>query len=397
MYEHESTKPCECGVCKISQFERNNYFNGKLLTSRDLQAEQRYFNEKRWLINRMVVGWGIVCGLEVYVDHGCLYVSPGLAIDCCGRELLVCDREAFSSDDISAALGVDPKQYDAIEWALCLEYREAKAEPVNSSSSCNKTERDYNRLRDSYQLVFRPKDEACPEDHDEDCCPHEKLGNETSIHKALVEGSRKCPKCKDCECVLLATGTLKPSYQAISLDQDYWKFRRIVYTNPVLGSLIRCFHGELAHITGVNWEWNTGAHYSLNEFFDLLSQEYLRIKFDRPLDERTVKNLKSLRLSIFFTKDDGGCPGQFLIPLQRIEYNNIDNIATYYFDYRCIEHDLKTSCRKYRKPAEVELVLHGDMLLDERGRALDAELIGEFPTGNGVQGGEFITYFTVGP
>jgi hypothetical protein len=24
-------------------------------------------------------------------------------------------------------------------------------------------------------------------------------------------------------------------------------------------------------------------------------------------------------------------------------------------------------------------------------------LIGDFPTGNGVQGGEFITYFTVGP
>jgi hypothetical protein len=42
-------------------------------------------------------------------------------------------------------------------------------------------------------------------------------------------------------------------------------------------------------------------------------------------------------------------------------------------------------------------VLHGSMIHDKHDRALDAELIGDFPTGNGVQGGEFITYFTVGP
>ena len=395
MYDHESTTPCECGVCKISQFDRNNYFNGKLLTSRDLQLEQRYFNEKRWLINRMVVGWGIVCGLDVYVDdHGCLYVTQGLAIDCCGRELLVCDREALSADDVAKALGADPKRYEPIEWALCLEYREIKTEQVKAASSCEKTERDYNRLRDSYRLTFRPRDEACPNDHDEDCCPYDHLGQKTSIHNALVQRSRNCPKCEECECVLLATGTLRSAGQAfeIALDQGHWKFRRVVYTNGALASLLRCFHGQLAHITEVNWTPDT--HYDIARFLHLL-HDGLQIRFDRPLDEASVKKLNSFRLSIFITVDDGRCPEQFLIPLQRIDY--YDDTATYFFDYRCIEHDLKNSCRRYRKPAEVELTLHGDMILDQRGRALDAELIGEFPTGNGVQGGQFITYLTVGP
>ena len=42
-------------------------------------------------------------------------------------------------------------------------------------------------------------------------------------------------------------------------------------------------------------------------------------------------------------------------------------------------------------------MLHGSMVLDKKGRAVDAELIEKLPTGNGVEGGEFITYFTVGP
>ena len=54
-----------CGVCEIPYFERNNFFYGKMMTVRDFFAEQFYFNEKRWLINRMVLGWGVVCGLDV--------------------------------------------------------------------------------------------------------------------------------------------------------------------------------------------------------------------------------------------------------------------------------------------------------------------------------------------
>jgi collagenase-like PrtC family protease len=59
---------------------------------------------------------------------------------------------------------------------------------------------------------------------------------------------------------------------------------------------------------------------------------------------------------------------------------------------------LRRTCQKHQRTAEVELILHGSMILDSSGRALDAELIGNnFPTGNGVEGGEFIAPYSVVP
>jgi hypothetical protein len=374
-----------------------------MLTARDLSAEQSYFNEKRWLINRMVLGWGIVCGLEVSIDRkGCLIITHGLALDCCGRELLVCDDEGLNAKAVADQLGInDSADSVAIRWTLCLEYYECKNEAVKLPSACDAKRRgqEYNRIRDSYRLRIRVFDDDCDIDHSDDCCPYKGVGRTKSIHQAVEEGSHHCRECKECECVLLATGTLKTNDNGefeIELDEDFSKYRRIVYSNPALAGLIRCFHGPLAHIEKVNWE--PGGRYDVDDFLWLLNREHLRIKFDQSLDQHTVMNQKSFRLSLFMSLGDDHCPRQFLIPVDRIEYEEDPSIAVYYFDSECIEHDLRTSSKKLRKPVDVELVLHGSMILDTEGRALDAELIGsEFPTGNGVEGGEFITYFTIGP
>lgn len=90
-------------TCELEQFERNNYFYGKLMTVRDFEAEQDYFNNKRYLINRMIHGIGIVCGLKVEdnssvegkkpqkdkTDSWSVYLNPGVALDCCGHEIVV--------------------------------------------------------------------------------------------------------------------------------------------------------------------------------------------------------------------------------------------------------------------------------------------------------------------
>lgn len=395
MHEHES---CECSVCKVPHFERNNYFHGKMLSARDLGAEQRYFNEKRWLINRMVIGWGIVCGLDVGYDDGCLSVTPGLALDCCGRELLVCDREVLHANAIADELHTDPcGPARDVRWALCLEYRECKREPVRLPSSCDQKERgeDYNRIRDDYRFSVRLFDDACPEDHDDHCCAYKRLGRDTSIHRALVTRSLKCPTCAKCECVLLATGTLKTEPNKpphICLDPDSWKYRRVVYTNPALAGFIRCFHDGLAHITGSSWK--TGARFKADEFLHLLSHDYLKLTFDKPLNKPSVENPRSCRLSAFVPSGDNGCPSQVVIPVKRVVY--ADDAASYYFDHYCAEHELR-KCQKRQASIEVEFVLHGSMVLDAHGRALDAELIRDFPTGNGVEAGEFIAWFSVEP
>ena len=75
---------------KYYSFERNHYYYGKLLTSKDFQAEQGYFNDKRRLLNRTLHGSGIVYGLDVVsVDDLSVILQSGLALDGSGREIVV--------------------------------------------------------------------------------------------------------------------------------------------------------------------------------------------------------------------------------------------------------------------------------------------------------------------
>jgi hypothetical protein len=81
----------------MTRFERPHYVAGKLLTADDLELEQRYHIEKRWLLNRTFHGAGVVHGLEVATDkEGSVSVSPGLALDRYGREIEVCEREELA-------------------------------------------------------------------------------------------------------------------------------------------------------------------------------------------------------------------------------------------------------------------------------------------------------------
>lgn len=78
---------------------RNRYFSGKLLTVADYVLEQRYHIERRWLVNRMLHGWGVVSGLQVEQREGGGWrVSSGMALDRQGRELVV--HEALDLEDV---------------------------------------------------------------------------------------------------------------------------------------------------------------------------------------------------------------------------------------------------------------------------------------------------------
>jgi hypothetical protein len=85
-----NTKPD--GYVDICPPVRNRYFYGKLLDVFHFELEQNYFNAKRWLLNRLVGGFGVVCGLGVQLttDKKHVVVLPGTAIDKCGREIIVC-------------------------------------------------------------------------------------------------------------------------------------------------------------------------------------------------------------------------------------------------------------------------------------------------------------------
>jgi hypothetical protein len=68
---------------------RVNYFFGQLLSSQDFEAEQDYHRRMRYLHNRLL-GQGIVEGFAVAAGDGSsVVVSPGVAIDRCGREVVL--------------------------------------------------------------------------------------------------------------------------------------------------------------------------------------------------------------------------------------------------------------------------------------------------------------------
>jgi hypothetical protein len=68
---------------------RNKYFYGKRMDVPHFQMEQDYGKLKQWLLNRLTLGKGVLCGLRVSVVDGRVCVDPGVAIDGLGREIIV--------------------------------------------------------------------------------------------------------------------------------------------------------------------------------------------------------------------------------------------------------------------------------------------------------------------
>ena len=82
---------------EYKQVVRPNYFVGKILTAADFQQEQEYHREKSRRHNRFLHGWGVVSGLDVHIeDNATVIVSPGLALDCAGNELVLTAPEKMS-------------------------------------------------------------------------------------------------------------------------------------------------------------------------------------------------------------------------------------------------------------------------------------------------------------
>ncbi len=93
---------CGDGCGGIPELARLRYFHGQPLSALDLRREQGYHREKARLHNRLLHGWGVVCGLDVEVaprregaecepdpTQAEVIVMPGVALDCQGNEIVV--------------------------------------------------------------------------------------------------------------------------------------------------------------------------------------------------------------------------------------------------------------------------------------------------------------------
>jgi hypothetical protein len=159
---HGHSRNCVCGECLYGPFTRNHYFTGKLLVERDFNDEQLYYMDKHLLHQQRLHGEGVVCGLQVvqYDNPNCrdrfVCVMPGLAIDCCGHDILVKHKECIDITQFDAykKLAQSPGRLPHT-LQICIRYRECPTEEVPvlyDECGCDNTACAPNRILESYDF-----------------------------------------------------------------------------------------------------------------------------------------------------------------------------------------------------------------------------------------------------
>jgi hypothetical protein len=239
--EEESVNTDECAETwfqELSPFVRNRFFQGKLMTARDMEAEQEYVRRHFALGRRTIAGWGIVCGLEVSdvsLENGVMTfeVSPGLAVDPFGRFIVVgapkepadgpnlppeCEPEQGleRSVNISSILSEHDVNNGALTLYLYIYYDEEEFELVPTFKRDEPCEEELttNRIRETYGFVI-------------------------SSDKLEVTGDQPGKTCPvpEYKCVLLAK--LKGSYENGEWNFGVTDADQAIYSNVELYKMIK--------------------------------------------------------------------------------------------------------------------------------------------------------------
>lgn len=152
---------------------RNRYFSGKLKSSADYRAEQTYMIARRRLLNRAMLGWGVVSGFAIDADEArALRVGRGVALDRIGREVVACDAATLQhADDLlwlassNDACGVKVGEASAGAFVLQVHYAERPIDGVRIRDDCGGDRCEHNRVCETvvYSLVQLDCDSGLPD------------------------------------------------------------------------------------------------------------------------------------------------------------------------------------------------------------------------------------------
>lgn len=173
---------CDCCTpggpeqCSPGKFKRVNYFNGMLLTEEDFVDEQTYLREKLKLHNRLH-GAGVMWGLElrkdcVRVGSGDrerkitkIFIGGGVALDCAGNEIVVCDKYLVPLDETVEELrrfgqlerleDCQPPAYRGPRLFVGIKHCECKSQPAEQyTSECadDRLRPQFSRVREGFTV-----------------------------------------------------------------------------------------------------------------------------------------------------------------------------------------------------------------------------------------------------
>ena len=228
---------------------RNRYYYGKLLDEYHFQLEQSYMNEKRWMLNRLSLGTGVLCGLDVdLIDGKRIAIQPGVAIDACGREIVV--PEMVCIDIPGDLLGGDRPGDNVIAATICLYYHECETDvtPVLACGCDSREDGMPSIVREQYRIAFHKglpskkpgllTAEQCRKLFPE--ASPEAFDRRSAMCEHLPHG---CGTIED-DCVVLATALYAPQNQP-PVRLDACSYRSVLYSNAMLRDLILCLADRL--------------------------------------------------------------------------------------------------------------------------------------------------------
>ena len=230
---------------------RNRYFYGKLLDVYHFEMETNYLNAKRWLLNRLLVGYGVVCGLDVQwaAGHEQIVVTPGLAIDKWGREVIVPEKTTpISVQATLARQGTDcseskESEGNYVHVVLC--YHECLGDPAPVlTGECSDLEPcSPGSIRERYKVEFRP---GCAPPIAPTCRFKDRgilTGSGVNYSKLAqaVTDAGCAPLAKD-PCIPLANIRISSEGEEHACDPEdiHIGVRPIVYSNLLLFDLLLC-------------------------------------------------------------------------------------------------------------------------------------------------------------
>jgi hypothetical protein len=245
----------------LRTFARNRYHHGQLLTEHSFNLEQCYVTEKIWLGNRLVTGYGVVCGLDVRLgdDRSSVYVTPGFAVDKWGREIVVPadtaplplphdekhrdeKRRDEKKKDEGAAAEHERKHDDRhddddyVQVAIC--FKECLSDPqplAVSECGCEETCAAA-VIRERYKVVLTPGKAPDIPCH---CRFPDVIAGDRVDYAALARWvTQECRPVKGDGCIPLANVRLPRGYGRCDPGDIDISVRPIVYTNDLLFEII---------------------------------------------------------------------------------------------------------------------------------------------------------------
>lgn len=230
--------------------QRNHYHYGMLLDELNLTKEQHYFNDKRWLLNRLALGSGVLCGLQVVAEGGMLRVAAGVAVDGRGREIVVpCDMRIDpwqAGGTCEAAATLDRAAEHSVHLALCYREREADFMPALVSDCEPEDPCAPATIVECFRLLVRSGPVHPVHLASAALCAALNDGTDAAdkrnrIAAALGAQQLECTEPDGEACVVLATLKLRPDGQIAELDPV--RTRNVVPSNELLFELMLCLRG----------------------------------------------------------------------------------------------------------------------------------------------------------